>query len=146
MGQKVQFAGVLLELEGDWRDITDTLPAGAPPTLALEEGIGALQFTVGRYQSGKIPDIGMKALERLLYHFEDAQDLERENEANAFRTDLCLGISCEYNRPTGFIRVWYLTDGKNIAFVPYTSEDDGSEAFAIELEQASSIAKSLEFD
>jgi hypothetical protein len=146
MSLRVKFASVFLRLEGDWRDITDTLPAGTPPTLALEDGLGALQFTVGRYQSGKILDIGLKALERLLYHFEDAQDLERENEAHAFRTEFCLGISCEYNRPTGFIRVWYMTDGKNIAFVTYTSEDDWSEAFAIELEQVSSIAESLEFD
>ncbi|MCB1275365.1 hypothetical protein [Prosthecobacter sp.] len=146
MGHKVQFAGVLLKLEGDWRDITDTLPAGTPPTLALEDGIGALQFTVGHYQSGETPGIGLKALERLLYHFEDAQNLERETEASAFRTGLCFGISCEYNPPTGFIRVWYVTDGKNIAFVTYTSEDDRSQAFAIELKQASSIATSVEFD
>jgi hypothetical protein len=145
MGHKVQFAGILLELEGDWRDITDTLPAGAPPTLALEKGIGALQFSVAKYSEGKPPHIQISHLERFLYYFEDAQGFERNCKATQFDGKDTFGISCEYDLPSSFIRVWYVSDGMNLAFLTYTSTNDQSEVFQSELRQATVIAESVQF-
>jgi len=145
MGQKVQFAGVLLELEGDWRDITDTLPAGTPPTLALENGIGALQFSVALYNKGKPPDMQNSHLERFLYFFEDAQSFERKSKTIQFEGKDTFGLSCEYDLPSSFIIVWYVSDGMNLAFLTYTSVNDQSEAFQCELGQATAIAESVQF-
>ena len=145
MGHKVQFAGVLLELEGDWRDITDTLPDGTPPTLARETGLGALQFSVAKYNKGKLPDIQRPHLERFLYYFEDAQGFERKCKTTQFDGKGTFGISCEYDLPSSFIRVWYVSDGMNLAFLTYTSTNDHSEAFQSELRQATVIAKSVQF-
>ncbi|HBJ85974.1 MAG TPA: hypothetical protein DDZ88_19325 [Verrucomicrobiales bacterium] len=145
MGQTVSFAGVQLDLESDWCDITDTLPVGTTPTLALEGGIGALQFSIAQYSRGKPTNIERVHLEQLLYYFEDAQDLGRVHEVIQFHGDGTFGISCDYDQPSEFIRVWYVTDGMSIAFVTYTSTNDQSEAFQSELGQATAIAESVQF-
>jgi len=44
---------LLLDLPADWFDVTDDLPRDAPPTLARNSGVGALQFSIARYHSGK---------------------------------------------------------------------------------------------
>lgn len=143
MQPKCQFAGVNLYLPDQWVEITDTLPSGTPPTLAREDGYGALQFTIGIHESGKVPHFTRLELERLLYHFEDGHDFERQQKVVEFADGSSFGISCDYDREAEFVRVWYVTNGKEIAFITYlnskmTLSDE-------ELGEATAIAESVEF-
>ena len=143
---QVWFANVWLSLPGErWRDITDTLPTGSPPTLAWEKGIGALQFSVGLYSGGPRPNIDTKALERLLYYFEEAQGFERISQANPWQNDRILGLSCDYSNDSQSIRVWYCTDGGNIAFITFVTGQISAEVQNQELFEADLIVRSLRF-
>jgi len=75
MSQLCTFADVRISLPNDWVDVSDDMPEGTPPTLAKPEGVGALQFSVGRYRSGANPQVNPDDLEALLKEFADTRSL-----------------------------------------------------------------------
>lgn len=75
MSHRCTFADVLIELPAGWADVGDDMPEGAPPTLARVDGVGALQFSVARYQSGANPNIHEDDLDELLREFARKQSL-----------------------------------------------------------------------
>lgn len=66
MRHRCTFADVLIELPADWVDVGEDMTEGAPPTLAKVDGVGALQFSVARFQSGANPDVHADDLDALL--------------------------------------------------------------------------------
>jgi hypothetical protein len=144
---QVVFAGLFVSLPPGWLDVTDTLPNEAPPTLAKEFGYGALQFSVARYSSGDDPCIDMLTLEQLIYQFEDNQDLERKMPLITWRTRSAFGVATDYLKSDEFIRVWYCSDGWNLAFVTYTVAHAESLIIAsCELLEADRIVRSIQFE
>ena len=55
MMKDCRFADLSLKLSEGWYDITHDLPDGSPCTLAKDDGVGALQFSVARYSGGPRP-------------------------------------------------------------------------------------------
>ncbi|MES2505815.1 MAG: hypothetical protein V4599_03875 [Verrucomicrobiota bacterium] len=113
--------------------------------MAVEDGIGALQFSVGLYVEGQTPDISQKTLEHLLYHFEDAQGFERHQNALTWQSNFVFGITCDYVDQEGFVRVWHCSNGADITMITFVVDSLTTPEAVIELDQADHIVKSLKF-
>ena len=111
-----------------WKDITNTLEEhSAPFTLAKKDGTGALQFSVATYKGGKIPNVSLQDLDELRNDFAQKKQLGRAfNQVN--RDEVLRVSGGSYLTAQSFVRVWYCSDGKNIALVTYLAgrgkEDD----------------------
>lgn len=73
MSQLCTFADVRVSLLNGWVDVSNNMPEGTPPTLAKPEGVGALQFSVGRYRAGTDPQFRPEDLDTLLREFADSR-------------------------------------------------------------------------
>jgi hypothetical protein len=115
----IDCGGFLVRVPGDWRDITGDLDAGSPVTLALPDGVGALQFSSALYVSGAVPAPTSKDLGDLLTEFAGAQDLGLPREPT--REDVPHRLAAAtFSQPDAVVRVWYVSDGLNLARVTYT--------------------------
>ena len=141
---KVEFAGFLLSLPEGWVDVTEDSGEDAPPTLtAGPEGLGALQFSIGEYESGDRPNVGLTDVVELLEDFASRQGLRA---SGPFRTreDPPLA-SGDFLDDDGFIRAWCVSDGRSVAFVTYTCGERSGDRFVAELGAADRIVRSIEF-
>jgi hypothetical protein len=117
---------------------------GTPPTLAKPDGVGALQFSVGRYRSGADPQVKPDDLEAMLKEFADtrslgvAADVERGKSA-------CHYVGGSFVHGDDLIRAWYLTNGSDVALVTYVAAAACCDA-AAELADAGTIVRSIDFD
>lgn len=143
MSHRCTFADVLIELPAGWVDVGEDMPEGAPPTLAKVDGVGALQFSVARYQSGANPNIHADDLDGLLREFArksslgDPSDVDHGEAASRY-------IGATFVRGTDLTRVWYASNGSNIALVTYVA-DAGNAACLAELTEAAEIVRSIDF-
>jgi hypothetical protein len=139
-----EFAGVKLRLLEGWVDISADLPLGSPATLARETGVGALQFSVAKYESGAKPAIGEKELKRFFFNFCQEHSFERiEPSAKWSGTSLCVyGI----RRTSGeVVAIWYLSNGTDIALITYTCLQQEDAVVTKELAEAQVMVESVEF-
>ena len=143
MSQLCTFADVRISLPNDWVDVSDDMPEGTPPTLAKPEGVGALQFSVGRYRSGANPQVSPDDLEALLKEFADtrslgvAADVERGKSASHY-------VGGSFLHGDDLVRAWYLTNGSDVALVTYVVAAASGDA-AAELADAGAIVRSIDF-
>jgi hypothetical protein len=110
---------LIITAPGPWKDITDTVEGGSLPfTLAKDNGTGALQFSVAEYRHGKIPNVTLQDLDELRNDFAQKKQLGRAfNEVNS---DGILRVSGgTYQTTQSYVRVWYCSDGKNVALITY---------------------------
>lgn len=131
---RITFDGFAVDAPPGWSNITDTVEADDPPiTLALPEGVGALQFSVALYQAGPVPDLTPEMLLGMLEEFGDKRGI---GEPSAVVKDPGPPMFAAGSFLWGgdFLRVWQVSDGRNIAFVTYTctAEHQGSELPACE--------------
>lgn len=144
MSQLCTFADVRILLPNGWVDVSDDMPEGTPPTLAKPDGVGALQFSVGRYRSGADPQVSPDDLEAMLKDFADtrslgvAVDVERGKSQSHY-------IGGSFLHGDDLIRAWYLTNGSDVALVTYVAMAASSDA-AAELADAGTIVRSIDFD
>ena len=142
----VSFAGLFLLLEENWYDVTEDLPEDSPFTLAKsEDGLGALQFSVGLYRSGPSPEFNEEKLKRLLFDFFESKDLGDPHNYASWQDGQC-GVCADCSREDEYFRIWYVSDGRNVAFVTFTSlqvEDQGLKA---EVSEAETIVRSIRFE
>lgn len=144
MTPKFRFAGLKLALPTGWLDITDDLPSGSPSTLAREDGAGALQFSVARYGAGKPPNIGPDDLRGMLDDFSRSRALSAASEPRTWKS-LNTYISNDYQSGVDFVRVWYVTNGKDVTLVTFVTRDADSSETQAELGEADSIVASISF-
>ncbi|MCW3848814.1 hypothetical protein OF829_16370 [Sphingomonas sp. LB-2] len=131
------FAGVEIDVPAGWLDITDDLDDDPPPTLAREDGVGAIQFSIAWYESGALPGIDEVALQQMLWsRFGSPTVTEQTCPHLVVGTDTMM----EDNR----LGAWYVSDGASVAFVTYVGEATDP-ASAGELADARGIACSLRF-
>jgi len=144
MSQSFTFADVRISLLEGWADITDDLPEGTPPTLAKPEGVGALQFSVAKYQAGARPNVSQDDLDALLVEFAKsralgpASNLERGQGASQ-------RVGATFFREDDLVRAWYLTNGQDVALVTYVGAAAASPVSLSELAEASAIVASIAF-
>jgi hypothetical protein len=111
--------GIAIDLRPDWCDITDDLDdENVPFTLAREEGYGALQFSIATYKAGPLPDASTDTLLKFLQEFEQSRELGPAADVCTETHPLRLAAGSFHTQ--SFIRVWYLSDGRNFAFVTFT--------------------------
>lgn len=125
MTDRVNLSGLTLVLPTGWLDITNDLPRGSAPTIAKEDGVGVIQFSVARYRSGVEPHLDVAALREMLDEFGDHHRLGKPvsyEEGQGYGGNRF--VAAEFSLPDQVIAVWYLTNGRNVALI--TSVADGA--------------------
>jgi hypothetical protein len=142
--RKIEFPGFSIRADQEWEDITHTIGgANKPFTLGRPTaGVGALQFSPGLYRSGPLPSPSPADLLSMAEEFGRSHSLgtpyDRISEEGAVSV---AGLS--FHSGTDFIRVWFLSDGKNVMLATYVCDwgDQGAELASCER-----IVKSVDFD
>lgn len=125
-----------------WRDITDEVESDAPPfTLARAEGMGAFQLSFAFYQSGQYPDASAAVLLSMLRKFAHARDLGEPADIATEVGGLHLA-GASFRWQDDFLRVWFVSDGSNLAQVTYTCVWGGQ---AAELQDCEKMLRTLKF-
>jgi hypothetical protein len=132
--REVAFDSFAVQVPRGWADITGTVEAdNTPYTLAHTDGVGALQFSVALYQSGRVPDPTPRVLRGMVEEFGRERGL---GEPSAVVGELGPPMLAAGSFAWGadFLRVWQVSDGRNFAFVTYicAAEDAGPELPACE--------------
>ncbi|HEX4085788.1 MAG TPA: hypothetical protein VHY22_12820 [Chthoniobacteraceae bacterium] len=117
MKNQYTLGNLIITAPGPWKDITDPVEGSDVPfTLAKDDGTGALQFSVATYKSGKIPNVSLQDLDELRIDFAEKKQLGKAfAEVNPEGILRVSGGS--YQTTQSFVRVWYCSDGKNIALI-----------------------------
>lgn len=144
MSNTVGFGSLIAELPDGWVDVTDDLPEGSPITLARQDGVGALQFTVARYKSGAVPNVTVAELKKMLAQFADSKGLGAPVEEHEGR-GVHLYISGDFQVAGETIRVWYVTNGRDVALVTYVTQDAETSRIHAELQDAARIVQTVRF-
>lgn len=142
------FAGIVLDFPPEWRDVTDDLPVGTPPTLARgDHAMGVLQFTIARYTGGKPPEYDSRVLISLARQFESAHALIPAGTIGGFvnPTFVTFGVFADYSQEGSSRRVWFVSDGEHLAFVTFTGVPGTSCEWARELWEADEMVRSIAF-
>lgn len=137
-----EFYGLSLEVGDAWGDITPEDDGDWPPTLARDGGVGALQFSIAHYKSGKHPAITLADLERLLG--ERTVDIAL-NSTTAFNTARVFGVRAAGRLDGRTLVSWYVSDGASVAFITYTGSEFDSPEDERELSEADLIVRSIAF-
>lgn len=144
MKNAVTFNGLTMVMPEGWVDVTDDLPDDSPSTLAKPEGVGALQFTLARYQAGASPDIGGDALQKLLTQFADSRSLGTPLHIHEGR-GVHPYVAGDFDLQGELVRVWYLSNSKDVVLITYVTQQPESKQADAELLDATAIIESLEF-
>ena len=139
---RVDIGGATVELPADWADISDD--GDDLMSLAKQDGVGALQFSIAEYVDGVDPNIDHDGLLGLLRAFAEGKRYG-EPHGIARLAGAVRGVSGDFTLPKHRLRVWYLSDGRNVALVTYVVLAEHRAAAEEELREASSIAHSLLF-
>ena len=125
-----------------WVDITASVEAdNAPFTLAREDGVGALQFSVALYAVGPVPDPTPDDLSEMMADFATKRGLNSPREVNLGSGPLRLAAgSFEFGED--FLKVWQFSDGRSFGFVTYVCKSGREHA---ELGECESIVRSVRF-
>jgi hypothetical protein len=138
------FATFIVEAPAGWRNITAStvLVGGQPlPSLARENGVGDIAFTVHRYREdpnrAPSPD---ELLERVR---EYGRDLGAgEPFSVALEAEPLWLAAGSYRWDGAFVRVWHVSDGCGLAFVTYDCPY-GRES--LELATCEQVVRSIRF-
>jgi hypothetical protein len=140
---RAQFSNFAVDLPPGWGDITDHVEAdNTPATVARDDGVGALQFSIGLYESGPRPLGSVEELQELLHGFAQSRGLTSPNDTVRENSPRGL-VAASFEPGDDFLRVWYISEGGNFAFVTYTS--DRANFDPRELSEVEKIVRSLIF-
>jgi hypothetical protein len=137
---RVDFYGIGFDLPNGWTDVTDDLEEPAPPTLAKPDGVGVIQFTIAKYRSGEIPNATVDVLRSFLTEFCNQQGIDTELINVVPAHVACVGVAS--NLGERFLAAWYLSNGRDFAFVTYVGPRVGN---AEEYRDASHLVASISF-
>ena len=139
------FYGITLRIPAGWEDITDALADGSPPTIAKASGVGAVQFSISKYQSGEHPDADFNALKSLMMGFCQNNQIEIDHVSESeYGRVKCASIFSENGSKV--ISAWLLSNGKGFALVTYVALGEENDEIAGELDQAREMVSSISFD
>jgi hypothetical protein len=143
MKQAIRFPAFRIECDANWTDITDTLDTIEKPfTLVRQHGVGALQISPALYRGGMLPSPTKDILASMAIEFGQMQALGEPFDVDTFEGSLA-GGAASYHSESDFIRVWYLSDGRNIMLATFVCEWDVRDR---ELTECEVIIRSLQFD
>lgn len=142
-GVDLEFYGLALRLPSDWRDITDDLPDGSPPTLAKPDGVGAIQFSIARHQCGEAPHVDRAALQNLLENFCARHGFDCHPQAEGH--DNIQVVKSHALADGELVAIWYVSNGADVVLATYVSQQAGSDETDDEWKEAEAVIGSLRF-
>jgi hypothetical protein len=131
---------ILLDVAAGWAETTEE---DGPLTLVRqsEDATGSLQFSVALYESGREPEVTMGHLTKMLREAGVTHGLgEVSDEKNG--AGRLLSAAGSFHSEGSFYRIWYVSDGRNVAFVTYNTPQ-GTEGK--ELPDCEAMVASIEF-
>ncbi len=138
----LKFQDFQVEPGPEWRDITHSLKQqDMPYTIAKDDGMGALQFSVRLYRGGAVPSRTIMDLHSMVMEYGQRNQLGVPFVESAFQ-DSISGVGASFHVGADFVRIWCLSDMANIAFATYVCEWSHREREVDECEQ---IVRSLRF-
>lgn len=140
---QLEFGGIIVSVPESWQDISDqTETSDTVFTLAKDDGHGALQFSIALYKNGPIPNPSLADLMTMVCGVGEKRQLgegfdviEEEGESRV--------AARSYQWGDVFLRVWYVSDGRNIAFVTYNCDWGEQES---EVADCEGIVRSIRFE
>jgi hypothetical protein len=142
---RATFASFSVLASDEWLDVTDADSPDQPPTLAREDGVGALQFSVATFRAGKLPEPETGELLSMLREFATSQKLGEPTEVVTESQPVRLAAGSMRDGPW-FIRTWYVSDGRNFALITYTCNwQEHQSQLVIELAECERIVRSIQF-
>jgi len=141
---RAKFPNFSVELPSGWGDITTDVEAADPPaTVARDDGVGALQFSIALYESGPRPRGDVEELQALLDGSAESHGWTSPTNVTRERSPRSL-VAASFQWDDDIVRAWYLSEHGNFAFATYTV--CGRVNFeARELCEAEKIVRSLVF-
>jgi hypothetical protein len=124
-----------------WLDVTEADSANKPFTLARGDGVGALQFSIASFRGGKVPDPNPTGLLSMLRDYLESSQLGEPTDIATESEPVRLAAG-SVRDDEWFMRIWYVSDARNFAFVTYTVEWRNRQ---IELAECERIVRSIEF-
>jgi hypothetical protein len=125
-----------------WADITADIEADDPPsTIAHQDGVGALQFSIALYKSGPDPDPTPADLLEMVKEFGRGRRLGEPIDVVSEHGPPRLAAG-SFAWDDDFLRVWQVSHGGNFAFVTYTC---AAENAGPELGTCEQIVRSITF-
>jgi hypothetical protein len=108
-----------LELPPDWGEITRDMPGLAPPTIAKVRGVGALQFSQAEFEEppeGFTPDDLLEIVRGVARRADESIAFdERKGHVGPLVVG-AVSMTLEGN----FVRLWGLSDGREVVVATYT--------------------------
>lgn len=139
----IAFPKFSVETPEEWFDVTAELEGDAPPpTLHAEEGHGALQVSIEQIPGKKQVQFTVEQLRGMLKGFAEGHELDSPNNISSSETPRPQ-LAANFLWNGEFLRVWYLSEPDQLAFITYMCEKNA--AFATELQQVEEIVRSLRF-
>lgn len=138
---KSRLGPITLDISMRWADVTED---GGPWTLVRQtaDATGALQFSVALFESGREPGVTVEHLEEMLQESGATHGLGEMFDRSKSEGRLLIAAGSFYSEDAFFFRVWYASDGRNIAFVSFTTRS-GTEGN--ELPDCEAMVASIEF-
>jgi hypothetical protein len=124
-----------------WTDVTADLSVGTPQTIALPDGVGALQISGAVYQSGARPDATSVQLAAMLKELAEKNHLGPPFDTKSVTEPLL--IEAASYQTADFVRIWYLSNGESFALATYTSDIDAD--YRNELLECEGIVRAIGF-
>ena len=132
-----------IETPDHWFDVTAELEAEAPPpTFMAEDGHGELQVSIEKLTGGKGVQFNSEQLRGMLKEFAQGHDLGSPNNLSSLESPRSQ-LAANFIWNDDFLRVWYLSEPDQLAFITYTCEKNTP--FASELQEVETIVRSLKF-
>lgn len=132
---------ITLDISNHWADMSEE---GGPWTLVrqTEDATGALQISVALFESGREPGVTVEHLDEMLRESAATHRLGEMFDGCKSEGQLLIAAGSFHSEDAFFFRVWYASDGRNIAFVTFTTRT-GSENN--ELKDCEAMVASIEF-
>ncbi|PBC06666.1 hypothetical protein [Mesorhizobium sp. WSM3859] len=140
---RVEFHGLQFELSQGWEDITGDLERRWPPTLAGPLVGGVLQFSVARYKSGKLPNVTIGDLRRMLLGY--CTNLARKFHEPVEKAGRINAVERVSNDGEELLAVWHLSNGRDVVLATYIGASPRNPQTGNELSQARQLVESIEF-
>jgi len=113
------YGNLMITASSPWKDITDAVEGcSAPFTLSKSDGTGALQFSVAKYRHGRIPNVTLQDLNELRNEFAQKKGFGRAFDELQSNGPLRVSGG-SYQTTEDYVRVWYCSDGRNVALITY---------------------------
>lgn len=141
--KEIAFPQFTVDAPEHWFDVTAELEGETPPlTIAPDEGLGALQFSLAKFPTTEPPAAILDKLRALLKDFAEGHQLGQAQNVTAIESPRPQ-LAASFHWDGDLLRVWYLADQGNLAFLTYTCEKNV--AYANELQEAEEIVNTLRF-